>query len=560
MNRCRERVVFIIKKVRTFGLSFLADIFLFLMKKIKWKLLALYAGNIAVNKYNLSKDCIKFTDLYEGDLEKDIRKIKCNERKILFYNTDECIKDIKYGWEEGREQYLPLLAAGDGNICEILAHIQMLTESDNFFYNKNAMEVSIHTINVLVSVRQADKQLLYENKIAGKHLRKCLTYILRNPEFGIKYSANHYFFDLLGILWLINSLQYKKEFRRLEGYILRELKKLMGRMIAEDGSLYEGSTYYHRYVTESFLLFLYFNREMRNKELMGYAKKMYDFCTSASIGDLMYGFGDNDSGRLLALPSYFEYSGRDIRLIHILCKLLNMEKKEKEPCYYAPYFGLVCLQREKISISFRCDEIKDRIKNKWIGVHCHNDQLSVEIAFDGVLFFVNAGTFLYIEDDGNRLNNLRTDRNNTAVIEGLEQNTVVNSWQYCERTYAARLSKHGKDHAAALFRYENGYIHRRALTICDNNRLVVKDEITREGGSLNRKTYVRFFVSGGTKIERNENGLLLTKRDARVCLQADVPVKFSDCVISPEYGMRISSYMIELAMPEHKSTVALSLI
>lgn len=108
---------------------------------------------------------------------------------------------------------------------------------------------------------------------------------------------------------------------------------------------------------------------MRDREFLDYAKRMYDFCVNASVGNSMYGFGDNDSGRLLALPAYFEYSGRDISLIHVLCRLLNIEKKEKKSCYYAPYFGLACLNQEKAAVSIRCDEIRDREKNKWIGVH-----------------------------------------------------------------------------------------------------------------------------------------------------------------------------------------------
>lgn len=561
MNRYREAMVFIIKNSKTSGLGFFKDVLSFLLKKIRWKCFACYAGGIAAAQYSLSGDCIKYTDLYDGNLENDICKIKSNERKILFYNTNEYIKDIKYGWEQDRGHHLPLLAAGAGNSHEILKYIQGLTERNkDFFCNKNAMEASIHLINIIVSIRQADERLLYESNIVGRHLRSCLTYILGNPEFGIRYSANHYFFDLLGILWLINSLQNKTKFRRLKGYILKELRRLMGQMIGEDGALYEGSTYYHRYVTESFLLFLYFNREMRDREFLDYAKRMYDFCVNASVGNSMYGFGDNDSGRLLALPAYFEYSGRDISLIHVLCRLLNIEKKEKKSCYYAPYFGLACLNQEKAAVSIRCDEIRDREKNKWIGVHQHNDQLSVEIAFRGLLFFINAGTYLYIADNRNRLGNLKTDRNNTVAIEELEQNTIQNNWQYCERKCAARLLDLCNDRVSALFQYDTGYIHRRTITICNANKIVIEDGIARDGGHANSKVYARFFVSPDTKIEKNKNHLQLIKEGVKARFQADVPIEVIDCNISPEYGMRIASHMIALAMPEDRSTVTLSFI
>lgn len=79
---------------------------------------------------------------------------------------------------------------------------------------------------------------------------------------------------------------------------------------------------------------------MRDREFLDYAKRMYDFCVNASVGNSMYGFGDNDSGRLLALPAYFEYSGRDISLIHVLCRLLNIEKKEKNPVIMLHILGL----------------------------------------------------------------------------------------------------------------------------------------------------------------------------------------------------------------------------
>ena len=94
-------------------------------------------------------------------------------------------------------------------------------------------------------------------------------------------------------------------------------------------------------------------------------------------------------------------------------------------------------------------------------MHQHNDQLSVEIAFRGLLFFINAGTYLYIADNRNRLGNLKTDRNNTVAIEELEQNTIQNNWQYCERKCAARLLDFCNDRVSALFQYDTGYIHRR---------------------------------------------------------------------------------------------------
>jgi len=170
-------------------------------------------------------------------------------------------------------------------------------------------------------------------------------------------------------------------------------------------------------------------------------------------------FGDNDSGRFLKLrpeaavdqlnhaglveavagivvgdqPSGpGEPSGWESEIIPLLSKTPRIELPARvketvssdgfvELCRY-PDFGLYIYRMSNVYLAVRCGPNGQNDN----GGHAHNDQLSLELAVDGIPLFVDPGTYLYTPLPQVRNRFRSTAMHNTLAIPGREQNTWLN--------------------------------------------------------------------------------------------------------------------------------------
>lgn len=251
------------------------------------------------------------TRLFEYERD-DSQRIRNGERKILFYCDENGGLDVKGIWERERlHELLPYVVYADKKDSYDFIVASVRQTEENIFHNTNAMEVAITAVNVIEACKAVNQQILLKDRQVCEFLRKCLVYILGHPEMGDVYSANHYFFNLVGASWIINHcIAENRNQSGIGALIEKRLERVLNQIISIDGSLYEGSTFYHRYVTESLLAYLYCNSKLTDKRLTDIARKMTAFAVSVSDGDTIFGFGDNDSGRILPIPDYFNYSSR----------------------------------------------------------------------------------------------------------------------------------------------------------------------------------------------------------------------------------------------------------
>ena len=319
------------------------------------------------DKYFVLKDVESYKKpLYIGDIQKDIEKILKGKRKILFYSSEKFRDlDIKYKWEENRMQYLYPVAL---NKKSLIAHKYLENEllefsKKNFTDNTNAMEISISLINIIVAVQILGDEELKKKEYIMIILKKSLLYILRNIEVGLVYSNNHYFFDLLSLKWILEECDIKLFNNKMKKLVDRQFIRLLRQIISQDGSLYEGSIYYHKYITEAFLEFFYYHPGTMDAQYKNYVEKMISFLINMSIDNKIYGIGDNDSGRVLPLPQYFSYSSRDITTIKILAERLGVGNEKKGALIKYDDFGICVVRKKNFEIVIRCDEIKDKKLN-----------------------------------------------------------------------------------------------------------------------------------------------------------------------------------------------------
>lgn len=417
----------------------------------------------------------KFSSLYIKE-ENDINRILNGERKILFYDNDDYKKyDIKSRWELNRYHHAPVAALYYKSFNDdILDEIFNLDNLEEIFIETNAMEVSISSINIITafSLLAKERKEKYSDSVSA-FLKKSIVYIFNNIEKGVLYSANHYFFNILGILWICESVNNENNFLlKIKNEYYKELENLLDQFILKDGSLYEGSTYYHKYVTESLLLFLHeFDSKVTNQQIRETCQRMVRFAKYASYNDKLIGIGDSDSGRILPLPSYYNYRSIDLSLINKLSSLLKFNTNDALEVleYKDNDFGLYILKDSLWHAAIRL-ETGNREYRKHIGGHCHNDQLHVSLFHQNQPLLVDTGVYSYISKDSLRVNALKTSSHNTVQISSYEQNSIHNSFMYSERTSIANLYDYNN------FSFKGSHSGYRNLNINHIREVLLKDD------------------------------------------------------------------------------------
>ena len=532
----------------------------FIYRKYQFLRLADFIDKVKTEKFRFIASSRSCKDI-GIDLEyvDEGHQIERGKRRILHYNTNEQANDIKSRWEQNRMQHLPAYALGRGNNKEIPTYIcnQIKNIADSAFTDTNAMEVAISAINVIEAVKCCEVVEEKEERYIADYLKKCLYYILSNTESGGRFSANHYFFDLIGALWIVNHFEFSNKKKKFIQFLTYELEKLLDQIVEGDGSLYEDSTYYHRYVSEALAEFIFFNENIVTEAEKKTAIRMVEFSETISDKNRIFGFGDNDSGRVLPFPSYLNYSSRDISTALSICRrFYDKEEQSVQPVVYKDDFGIAVRKTNHYALAFRCDAGKNKLKNKFIGVHAQNDLLSVEINFYHSPVIVNRGTFLYIPDNEYRYRNLSTKYHSTVSIDGMEQNVISNNWTYRERIHLCKNVSINADIFRASFDYGNGVRQFRKIKFGER-QIVLFDGII--GLPDCQEAYAIYYIDSNVGIQRCKQGARLLFEGHEV-LFLSMGSKICVCDIFPEYGQRVQSHAIIIPIMQGKVQACLKII
>jgi len=459
------------------------------IKMFKWKSISKSLNRERFTVNNLI-DVNILNSLYTGDINTESQQILLGKRKILFYEDADSDYDVKVRWEGNRLHDLVILAM-DADSYEswdyVLQKLKKETLED-ILINSNAMEVSVSVINLLaVTSLLSSKGIKYPEEIISDFLNKAALYIINNIEMSIKRSNNHYFFDLLGLLWLCNCVKSTKYVTELYSYASDEMSSLLQNCLNNDGSLYEGSTYYHKYMLDSLLTYLVFFSSCRHKDkLIKYAKSMYAFCNYIRVNDNIIGIGDNDSGRVLPLPSYFEYCSYDMAYTDNLYKMLDTQIINSDSVRNINFtdtrtsFGIQILKKGRFTVALRCENALNAKIRRIIGGHCHNDQGSFQLYINDWLCCTEKGTYSYSLKDGSREGNMLTSAHNTVVINSLEQDAISKNWDYKARiTYGTVKSDSTDCVKCTINKKDNpAYTHKRTVKVDDV--VTITDSITAD--------------------------------------------------------------------------------
>ena len=324
-------------------------------------------------------------------------------------------KDIKVPWELSRLQHLVLLGKayeqiGDSAyVATFMRHVQHWSEHNPYLYGVNwlcPMEVGLRAINLIVAseyFKHADIPDAFWQEYAAQ-LYAHMAYLEHNWEWYDGRTNNHYLSNLVGYLYLLWFFQ-EEESAQKSKWCQQELSKEVLKQVFPEGTSYEGSTAYHRLVTE---LLEHADRLLKqmgmpfDPEVQTRIAKMFQFIADVSYADgKIVTIGDDDSGSVL-------FNG----LPH---QLLTQQPPQQGITIY-PDFGLRIYQDERMHVTVRHHAYQPAQPTG----HFHNDVGSITLAYKGRPILVDPGSYLYTAS-GYWRNRFRSSQTHSTVSVALHE-------------------------------------------------------------------------------------------------------------------------------------------
>lgn len=482
--------------------------------------------------------------------------------------------DVKVPWELSRLQHLTRLAIiakqeGTEESTSLYIKSEILSWIDCNPYKESvnwtcAMEVAIRAVNMVFIALLLPNQL-FRDEVFYKEFIKILfchgLFIIRNLETYDEYYNNHYLSDLLGLQWIglfceeHLSDDDKRVVKKWYSFAHKELESECQKQVFLDGTDYESSIAYHRYVTELFCLSVYIDRIYAKEpgiSILNTLPRMIGFMEEVRMPDgILPMIGDSDDGRVLIFENYSHWnkSSTDFLLERIdqyikgdlSIPLLSVSSPSMSSVAYEDS-GYYLLRNDKVYCLTHCGPLSLHGH----GGHSHNDQLSVIIAFKGIGFIVDSGTGSYSGYPDLRNYFRSTKAHSTVEVIGHEQNELIKDSLYKmrEKTFSSCLEFSDGAFSGEHYGFKDiGIKHKRNISMGENS-LLIEDFMTG-CNNLNVQWSAHYILDSDVVASQiNETEFELKKRGVTVILQSNVDLTIEKTIISKEYGNTENTFKI----------------
>lgn len=469
--------------------------------------------------------------------------------------------DIKVPWELSRLQHFFLLGLGyqqaqkehDLERSERYAD-SFVQQTDNWLENNpflqgvnwtNPMEVAIRAINLVWAFHffkhnSNIPQAFWQRFVCMLHDHAL--YLEHSWEVSQK-PNNHYIADLLGHLYLSTFLV---DIPHLAKQQKQTIKKLIGQwrhQILPDGTCYEGSSQYHKLVTEMMMHFLLVCKYSHIELPAGLAKtftQMKQFlidCTDQ--GGNMVLIGDDDSGKIV---------------VGFKNKLSNTSNS---PLITYPNFGLSIIKTPNWHVTFR----HPTYQNHQPSGHFHQDMLSVTLSIDQIPILVDPGTYVYTGNASWR-NHLRSVQSHNNFFLDTELEMPSDLFQLnCLPHAQAQQAKHISNEIIEI-QDEHLYCHDYGLIACRkvtldtrNNMLIITDwweKIASPPKKVGAKTTWALHFAPDIILEKENETTWCVKKSGQALAVITTTLNFvaKQGWICPEYGSIMQGTILVASYPQ----------
>ncbi|MEX0940432.1 MAG: heparinase II/III family protein [Candidatus Babeliales bacterium] len=470
------------------------------------------------------------------------------EIKIESGKTEKKVKDIKLPWELSRFQFLYALGKSYATTHEqkyadsFMYLIEDWLKENFYLLGPNwvcPMDVGIRAINLIYGFyffKDAEiKDEFWQQFICS--LYDHMIYLENNWEVYDSRTSNHYLSDLIGYFYLCYFFQSLQGIEQKTNWCYQEMLKEFDKQVFDEGSDYEGSTYYHKLVTEIFYLFSIIAQELGFQLSDSFHKKLkkmfifLDWCTP--YGGNLIQIGDNDSGKILL--------GIEQSLID------NMKNDRRLTTQHFPEFGLSIIKTPQWHISLR----QHAYKKMQPSGHFHNDIGSITLAINGIDIFVDPGSYVYTPSAIWRNRFRSVNVHNTFYVEGIEPITL-DEQLFCLDLPENNLEMHETENELNtvhnLYQLLGLQAHRKIIFDELQNSLIIFDqwEKSKAYQEKNLKSAWNFTLAPYISAQKQQSSwVLFYSRKPFAKFTANIDFSMQDGFYSSAYGHKENTQRLQ---------------
>lgn len=474
--------------------------------------------------------------------------------------------DIKVPWELSRCQHLLwigeayLLTGEEKYAQEVIDEIKWWIDDNPLMYSINwkcAMDVAYRAVNWMYALNMVAEYSGFSNDFGTKVSRSLWQhgfYIWNNLEKLVPYSNNHYFSDIVGLLYLGELFSSARKGRKWGNFAIDEYYKEIRTQTLPSGVNYEKSISYHRLMTEMTSYPIYMLQRCGKQvpdDIIELVKKSYAFVNNYTKPN---GFaplvGDNDDGRFLPFVMrdfrFHEYlndiNSIENRLISAGLEKRFVSKTPQRELYDDAGFA-VCKRGDAYLFVSNGEYSKYPSEaDSSFQTHTHNDSLSFELSIGEVDFIVDPGTYLYTPSPKDRNSFRSSVKHNTIVVDQEEQNLLPDTAMFIieRNNHKERLAKTNEKLVGAYQTIKGGAHHQRLFELFED-KLIITDSLIKNGN--NHVAIMSFHFAEGINPLFKDNNLIVETPVYKVIIELSGvgDSKIIDDTVSPSYGVLKSS-------------------
>ena len=467
-----------------------------------------------------------------------------NAIKIKPTKNQEIKKDIKVPWELSRFYHLPVMAKAY-ELSEDEQYAKYFVEQVSDWIENNPfllgihwlypMEAAIRSVNWIHAFCYFNKSKQVDHKFWKKFISSLYNHFIfieNNWEISDLRTSNHYLSDLLGYFYLSVFFDKKKQIRWCYKEMLKECEK----QIFNEGTSYEGSTAYHRLVTEIFLHFQLLCKSLSielperfNQKL----DKMISFIDWVTPNDgKMITIGDDDSGRIIH-PLFFSRN-------------LRKSKRPKIDVNHFDSFGISIIKTKKFHITMR----HHAYHKKQPTGHFHNDFASITLNINGTPILVDPGSYVYTASEAWRNHFRSAQSHNTFFLQDHEPIMLGNKLFELNIPDKSQKSESIKNNVYTLKTthnlYSKFYLKTKRAIFLDKtkNILTIEDEWVSEknNNGSNIISCWNFVLGPNINPIKNNKTIEIPLKNKKIFIQSNyLSFDILETWIAPTYGKKIKT-------------------
>lgn len=483
--------------------------------------------------------------------------------------------EIKSPWELSRGHHLLWLGEAyqitkiEEYAEEVVFEINDWLDKNPYLYGVNwyySMEVAIRAVNWMYAVHLISSSKAVSSDFLLRIYDSLYlhgVYINKNLEKGYPWSNNHYFSNLVGLLYLGVFFKDRPCGKRWLKFAKKRFYNEIQNQFLKSGIHYEKSISYHRLMVELTaypLAMLTRMGEQIPPDLLEIVHLMYDYVSNyLKPNGKAPLIADNDDGRFLPF-SFDDFRNHGYLLdkesidnkivfkdIKSFVKSEGMSNK-----FLYPDMNLAIIKKNDAYLLINNSGYSRIVPEEQyqIGTHTHNDHLSFEFSLGQYDIIVDPGTYVYTSNIVERNKFRSTYKHNTIVVDDEEQNEISpnNVFLVNRNNRFDKLELEGYSCFGSYITIKGEMRHTRNWNLGDDI-LIISDMVEKTGVNHSGSMYFHFNegidpIVKNNRIYININNIIMNITFDGDCVESVDIIKDT---ISPSYGVLCDTFTAKIA-------------